>query len=304
MSLRGDCLKFACPAWTLAPTAAIDITSLRHDFSRVSPLPLKCRLLPARRIDSTLIGEDEFQTVLRAMRNPRQRPKTAQNRQQTARPHLSTQPLHVTHARDVNLTLSSVIAPNDVTNVALMTRLQNSINRLARQQITSYKNSLDADSDGEDDEIINSDDDSNDDVGENNGEDGEGLGTLLPGFQINDIATFNPLLKKLELTIDEFLIKVDLDNGFLRVRTVPGLPHGAATGAYVYQIGFWSENNQPPNGRDPTLIYTCDANMSSSILSANSARLPLFCTQYEIPRCVICPKGHNISTRARPTGME
>jgi hypothetical protein len=180
-----------------------------------------------------------------------------------------------------------VIAQNDIANIALMTRLQNSIKHLAHQQITSYKNSLDADSDSEDDEIINSDDDSNDDdsnddVGENNGEDGEGLGTLLPGFKISDIATFNLLLKKLELNITEFRIKLDLDSGFLRVRTVPGLPHGAASGAFVYHIGFWSENNQPLGGGDPTLIYTCDASMSSSILSANSIRLSLCCTRCEI----------------------
>ena len=185
-----------------------------------------------------------------------------------------------------------------------MTRLQNSINHLVRQQITSYKNSLDADSDSEDDEIINSDDESNDDVDENSGGDGEGLGTLLPGFKISDIATFNLLLKKLELTFSEFRIKVDLDNGFLRVRTVPGLPHGAASGTFVYQIGFWSENNQPLDGGDPTLIYTCDASMPSSILSANSVRLPLCWALFEISRCVICAKEHNISGPARPTGME
>lgn len=197
-----------------------------------------------------------------------------------------------------------MIAQSDIANIALMMRLQNSIKHLARQQITSYKNSLDADSDSEDDEIINSDDDSNDDVGENNGEDGEGLGTLLPGFKISDIATFNLLLKKLELNIAEFRIKLDLDSGFLRVRTVPGLPHGAASGAFLHHIVFWSENNQPLDSGDPTLIYTCDANMSSSILSANSIRLSLCCTRYEISRCVICSKGHNISARARATGME
>lgn len=197
-----------------------------------------------------------------------------------------------------------MIAQNDIANIALVTRLQNSVNHLAHQQITSYKNSLDADSDSEDDEIVNSDDDSNDDVGENSGEDGEGLGTLVPGFKISDIATFDLLLKKLELNIAEFRIKVDLDSGFLRVRTVPGLPHAAASGAFLHHIVFWSENNQPLDGGDPTLIYTCDASMSSSILLVNTFRLPLFCTPYEISRCVIRPKGHNISARARPTGME
>lgn len=162
-----------------------------------------------------------------------------------------------------------------------MTRLQNSINHLAQEQITFYNNSLDSDSDDEDDEI-NSDDDSNDDVGESDGQDGDGLGSLIPGFQISDIATFNLLLEKLKLNIAEFLVKVDLDNGFLRVRTVPGLPHGAASGAFVHHIVFWSENNQPPDGRDPTLIYTCDASMCCSILAANCVRLPLCWALFEI----------------------
>jgi hypothetical protein len=189
-----------------------------------------------------------------------------------------------------------------------MTRLQNGINHLAHQQVTAYKNSFrsddysDDDSD-DDDEIVNSDDDSNDDVSESEGKDGEGLGTTLPGFQISDIATFNLLLEKLNLSIDGFSIKVDLENGFLKVRTVPGLPHGAASGAFVYDIGFWSENNQRPVGRKH-LKYICDSSISSSIMSADRVRLPLCRTLFEISRCVICSQGHNISARARSTRME
>jgi len=52
--------------------------------------------------------------------------------------------------------------------------------------------------------------------------------------------------EKFESSIDGFSIKVALENGFLRMRTVPGLPHGAASGAFVYEIEFWFENNQPP----------------------------------------------------------
>lgn len=105
--LQRHCLKLACPWCTLAPTAAIDIVSLRHDFSRASPLQLKCHLLTARRIGSTLSGENGSHTVLsRATRNHLQQTKTPQNRQQKVRPHPLMLPLLVTHPRDVNLTLS------------------------------------------------------------------------------------------------------------------------------------------------------------------------------------------------------
>jgi len=189
-----------------------------------------------------------------------------------------------------------------------MTLLQNGIYHLARQQITAYQDFVasndDSDDDSDcDDKTIYSDDDSNDHVSESEGKDGEGLGAKLLGFEIRDIATFTLLLDKFQSSIDGFSIKVDLENGFLRVRTVPGLPHGAASGAFVYDIGFWSENNQPPVRRKH-LKYTCDASICSSILSANRVRLSLFSAFFEISRCLIYSKGYNISTCAGPAAME
>jgi len=54
------------------------------------------------------------------------------------------------------------------------------------------------------------------------------------------------LLEKLPMQLDDFLLKIDLWDGYLSVRTVPGDPHGTAAGVMVQQMVLWSED---PNNR-------------------------------------------------------
>ena len=62
-------------------------------------------------------------------------------------------------------------------------------------------------------------------------------------FGFKDI---NMLLEKLPMQLDNFLLKLDLSDGYLSVRTVPGDPHTTAAGVLVQQMFWWSED---PNNR-------------------------------------------------------
>jgi hypothetical protein len=53
---------------------------------------------------------------------------------------------------------------------------------------------------------------------------------------------FNMLLEKLPMQLNDYVLKLDLWDGYLSVRTVPGDPHGTATGIFCQQLLLWSQD--------------------------------------------------------------
>jgi hypothetical protein len=53
---------------------------------------------------------------------------------------------------------------------------------------------------------------------------------------------FNMLLEKLPMDLDEFVLKLDLWDGYLSVRTVPGHPHAIGAGVFSQQMLLWSQD--------------------------------------------------------------
>jgi len=110
-------------------------------------------------------------------------------------------------------------------------------------------------------------------------------------------------MKKLELILEGFNIKVELDEGFLNVRTVPGIAHGTASGVFLGPISRWAENDQPfsTNGID-VLINSMDTSMSFSLPSANIDRLSLLTAVDEVARLFIYTERYHVppSTPSTP----
>jgi hypothetical protein len=156
-----------------------------------------------------------------------------------------------------------VVNARDIIIPEFISRAKDDIIQLATRQ-SSIHNDLSYDSDDSDEsEEIFSDDSTHEDVGDN--EDSRGLGMRLP-YKFLDIATFEKLMQKLELSLDGFNVKVDLDEGFLNVRTVPGIAHGTASGAFLAPVSRWAENDQPfsANGID-VLINSMDTSILLSV---------------------------------------
>ena len=53
---------------------------------------------------------------------------------------------------------------------------------------------------------------------------------------------FNWLLEKLPMQLEDFVLILDLLDGYLSVRTVPVDPHGTAAGIFLQQLLFWSQD--------------------------------------------------------------
>ena len=53
---------------------------------------------------------------------------------------------------------------------------------------------------------------------------------------------FNMLLEKLPMQLNDYVLKLDLWDGYLSVRTVPGDSHGTATGIFCQQLLLWSQD--------------------------------------------------------------
>ena len=76
--------------------------------------------------------------------------------------------------------------------------------------------------------------------------------------------TYEVLRRKLPKCCGLYKVIVDLDDGYLRIRVVPGDIHAAASSAFNYSIESWANNLQPvPPGTIPPLRNRSDASISS-----------------------------------------
>ena len=85
---------------------------------------------------------------------------------------------------------------------------------------------------------------------------------------IMTLETYELLRPKLPEWYGSYKVIVDLDEGYLNVRVVPGDLHAAASTAFNYSIESWANNLQPvPPGTIPPLRNRSDASRSSRLLS-------------------------------------
>lgn len=114
--------------------------------------------------------------------------------------------------------------------------------------------------DGEDGDEIDSDEDDNPRQLWPEDEEDE---SRISDFAINE-KTFALLTERLPNSTGLFKIIFELEEGFIRVRSVPGTIHGVAANAYTFDVLQWSMNNNPANPR--SLRCTGDGSIQPSFI--------------------------------------
>jgi hypothetical protein len=105
--------------------------------------------------------------------------------------------------------------------------------------------------------------------------------------------THELLRPRLPTWLEDYKVIIDLDEGLLHIRIVPGGIHGFATGAYQYAFEAWSRNLGPLNpGAVPPLRKRSDTSNPSTYSLADACRLQILRTCFKITRPVLCPKRH------------
>ena len=81
-----------------------------------------------------------------------------------------------------------------------------------------------------------------------------------------DLPQYYQIQRRLPNRFDGFKVIIDLDDGHLGIRTVPGDVHGAGAHAWDPVIIAWANNNQPPPTRThPPLRSQIDAGIPPDI---------------------------------------
>jgi hypothetical protein len=86
----------------------------------------------------------------------------------------------------------------------------------------------------------------------------EDIFSRLPGFRLSSHEVFDKILDKLPTGYQSYKIKIDFENGYLYVKTVPGLIHSKAATAFQDTITFWARNGGtiPPTTLSPLENYS------------------------------------------------
>jgi hypothetical protein len=137
-------------------------------------------------------------------------------------------------------------------NRTLVTKIRQAVLEVVRKQIREL---LGSDSDQESDDLVSAhlqnmnmdDDDGSEDGGEGSDideeeEDEEDESCRLPGFKLHSHDVFDYLWQKLPSEYQSYKIKIDFDQGYLYIRTVPGVIHSKAATAFQDTITLWARN--------------------------------------------------------------
>lgn len=111
---------------------------------------------------------------------------------------------------------------------------------------------------------------------------------LVPRHLIKDykfgLIEFNLLTERLAYQMEDFIIKLDLFDGYLAIRTVPrGSLHGIAVGVFTEILIWWARDPNTPGIQGNPLRGASDASMCLSVLSLNFHRLLLRKSLHKIP---------------------
>ena len=165
----------------------------------------------------------------------------------------------------VNITI------RDIKNKASFNKIRSVILRYAQEAVAaarqytgpSHEEDDDDDHHHHQDHIDEEEESSEDEVihEENEEEDDEDTHRRIIQEYKFGLREFNMLLDTLPMQLDDYVLKLDLFDGYLSVRTIPGDPHGKATGIFCQQILLWAQDatNMTINGQP--LDCALDASM-------------------------------------------
>jgi hypothetical protein len=133
----------------------------------------------------------------------------------------------------------------------------------ARRTMTETDKDEDKD---DDDEVISDGSESTDDESENIE---EVPPTVDPRHLVKDykfgLTEFILLTERFDYQMEDFVIKLDLFDGYLTIRTVPGAPHGVAVGVFTDILNSWARDPNTPGTQGNPLICASDASMCLSV---------------------------------------
>lgn len=137
-------------------------------------------------------------------------------------------------------------------NRTLVTKIRQAVLEVVRKQIWEL---LGSDSDQESDDFVSAhlqnmnldDDDGSEDGGEGSvideeEEEEEDESCRLPGFKLHSHDVFDYLWQKLPSGYQSYKIKIDFDQGYLYIRTVPAVIHSKAATAFQDTITLCARN--------------------------------------------------------------
>lgn len=143
------------------------------------------------------------------------------------------------------------------------------VTRIIKLAISDYQNkSTENDDDEEQDESSGSESETEDDESEKL-VDRPCIATsayhVLKEYKM-ELPEYYQIRKRLPNRFNDFKVIIDLDDGHLGIRTVPGDVRGSAAHAWNPVIIAWANNNQPPPTRThPPLRSQIDASMASDL---------------------------------------
>lgn len=120
----------------------------------------------------------------------------------------------------------------------------------------------DSEDEHEDDEVVSDDDESTNDESENTD---KVTTATIPRHLVKEykfgLTEFTLLTERLDFEIDGFIIKLELFDGYLLVRVVPGDPHGIAVGVFTEIVNLWARDPNNLTIQGNPLISAADASM-------------------------------------------
>ena len=151
-------------------------------------------------------------------------------------------------------------------------------------------NSEDEDEDEDEDDGSGDDNESIPNEGESTDDESETVEEVPPKLVLRHLiedykfrlSKFNLLTERLAYQMKDFIIKLDLFDGYLAIRTV-SRSHEIAVGVFMEILIWWARDPNTSGIQENPLRCASDASMYQSVLSLNFDRLLLYKSPYKIP---------------------
>jgi hypothetical protein len=175
-----------------------------------------------------------------------------------------------------------VITASDIRNKPSFKRIGLKVLEYAAEEMVAVKRLMQTTSDEEEAEVPDSDDKEDVEELDSDNEEGSSSDTegdeddidiellpqpknLIPDYKMG-LQEFTLLSEKLPNQLQDFVLKLELFDGYMAIRTVPGDVHGRAAGVFNQIIFLYSQNPNDMSLNGSALDSSTDACMFLSVL--------------------------------------
>jgi hypothetical protein len=150
-----------------------------------------------------------------------------------------------------NADLLVFVSARDIKRNTTFEPIRLTILEYAQLAVNEARRRMTEDDDDDDDEIFS-------DGSEPDDEDSDNI--VVKRYKFG-IAEFNLLTERIGSQMGDFIIKLDLFDGHLSIRTVPGAPHGIAVGLFTEMLMGWAKDANTQGVQGNPLRCAADASM-------------------------------------------